>query len=298
MEINRQSPIVNRQSALPPWQNAFTEDALRRAWASVRANKGRSGSDGETLDQFERHLPANLRELRSELVDGRYQPRKVTQVLVPKPTGKWRPLTLWTVRDKVAQRAVYNYLEPVFETRFLPCSFGFRRGLSTRDAAQAIQQARQSAAAWVLDADIRDCFGSMDNRRLLRQLAHWQTPKPICTLIRNWLYAEIWNAWQGGAAIAGTSQGGVISPLLCNLYLHPFDVAMQQKGIRLVRFADDFVILARHKRTIRWAKHWAHVQLKRIGLTMHPDKTRITGFEEGFQFVGWFFVRDEMYELR
>ena len=287
-----------KRSSFPPWQSAFALDALRRAWLAVRANKGRSGSDGETVAQFERHLDSNLKMLQAELESGRYRPQKVTQVLIPKPSGRWRPITLWTVRDKVAQRAAYNYLEPIFEKRFLPCSYGFRLGLSTRNAAQAIQKARQAGARWVLDADIKDCFGSMENRRLLGQLRQWRTPGPVRDLVSRWLNAEIWNAWAGSPKVAGTSQGGVISPLLCNVYLHPFDRAMQKRGLWLVRFADDFVVLARSKTAVRSARYWARVNLGRIGLRMHPQKTRITGFEEGFQFVGWFFVRDEMYELK
>jgi group II intron reverse transcriptase/maturase len=299
MQAKESSTIKRWQRpSYPPWQAAFSDDALRRAWLVVRANKGRSGSDGETVAEFERHLAENLRSLQGELVNGRYRPQKVTQVLIPKPSGSWRPITLWTVRDKVAQRAVYHYLEPVFEQRFLPCSYGFRPGQATRDAAQAIQKARQAGACWVLDADIKDCFGSMDNRLLLGQLRRWHTPGPIRDLVSRWLHAEIWNAWADSPAVAGTSQGGVISPLMCNVYLHAFDQAWQKPGVWLVRFADDFVILSRSKQAIRWARHWSKVTLGRLRLTLHPQKTRITSFEEGFQFVGWFFVRDEMHELK
>lgn len=298
MNVNQRLSHFRPTGSFPSWQSAFDQDALRRAWLVVQRNKGRSGSDGETVAQYERHLESNLRELQESLLHGRYRPRKVTQILVPKPSGGWRPLTLWTVQDKIVQRAVFNYLEPVFNPRFLPCSFGYRPGLSTGDAARAIQQARQAGAAWVLDADIQDCFGNMQNGRILRQLRQWRTPKPIVKLIHHWLNAEIWNAWAGSPPVAGTSQGGVISPLLCNLYLHTFDETLQKPGIWLVRFADDFVVLAQRKHTIRWARHWAKINLRRLGLEMHPQKTRLTSFEEGFQFVGWFFVRDEMYQLK
>lgn len=281
-----------------PWQKAFTEDALRRAWTAVRANKGRGGSDGETVAQFERHLDLNLRELRAELLDGRYAPRNVTQILVPKPSGGWRPLALWAIRDRVAQRAVYNYLEPGFERRFLPCSFGFRPGLSTKDAAQAVQQAREAGANWVVDADIKDCFGQMESRRVLKQLDRWQVPGAIKELIRRWLQAQVWNAWRGDGQ-ANVSQGGVISPLLCNLYLHPFDQQMQKRGRWLVRYADDFVCLTQDEKEAHDAHKQAAKSLKRVGLQLHthPQKTRITNFNEGFQFVGWFFIRDEMHRL-
>lgn len=286
------------KSPYGPWQNAYGLDALRRAWTSVRANKGGSGSDGETLAQFETQLEENLAQLGAELVGQTYRPHPVKQILVPKASASWRPLTLWAVRDRIAQRATYNYLEPVFDRQFLPCSFGFRSGRSTTHAAEAILAARRQGAAWVLDADIKDCFGQMRSSIVLRQLARWHVPAPLRQLVRLWLYAQIGNAWRPDQTTVGTSQGSVLSPLLCNLYLHSFDQAMQQGGITLVRYADDFVILARRQASVRWAYCWAAANLKRVGLQMHPQKTRITNFSEGFQFVGWFFVRDEMFELR
>lgn len=281
----------------PPWPSAFTLDALRRAWLSVRGNKGTSGPDGETLAEFERNLETQLGRLRDELLNGAYRPRRVTQILVPKSSSGWRPLSLWAIRDRVAQRAVHNYLEPVFEPHFLPCSYGFRPGRTTRDAALAIHKAGRAGAQWVLDADIKDCFGQMDNGRLLRRLQNWQVPTPLIELIGRWLHARVWNAWLGGRT-AGTSQGGAISPLLCNVYLHPFDQAMQRRGLWFIRFADDFVALSRDQATIQQAEQWATAGLRGLGLELHPQKTRITTFEAGFQFVGWFFLRDELHELK
>lgn len=285
------------RSPYGPWQAAFSIDALRRAWTTVRANHGAGGSDGVSIAEFEANLDAELQQLRQAALNGRYRPQPVRQILVPKADARWRPLTLWTIRDRVAQRAVYNYLTPVFERQFLACSFGFRAGLSTQDAAEAVSAARAGGAYWVLDADIKDCFGQMDNGRVLRQLARWQVPEPIRRLVGQWLHTRIGNAWRPEQTIAGASQGSVLSPLLCNLYLHPFDRAMQKPGLQLVRYADDFLILSRRKAAVHWAQRWAALNLKRIGLEMHPQKTRITHFEAGFQFVGWFFVRDEMYRL-
>lgn len=281
----------------PAWRSAFSGDAMRRAWTAVRANRGAAGADGATMTGFEKELDANLSRLRAELLDGSYRPQRVTQVLVPKAGDDWRPISLWAIRDRVAQRAVYNYLEGPFESRFLPCSHGFRPGRTTATAARAVEQARRSGARWVLDADIKDCFGSMDNRRLLALLASWRVPEPFIKLAGRWLRARVWNGWAGRRE-AGTSQGGVISPLLCNVYLHPFDEALQQRGLSLVRYADDFVVLARDERAIDRARSLAATELERLGLAIHPHKTRVTTFGEGFQFVGWFFVRDEMYQLR
>jgi group II intron reverse transcriptase/maturase len=294
----RQRQPKGRRTAFPPWESAFSINALRRAWQMVRANQGRAGTDGETVAAFERRLEANLQSLQRELREGTYRPRRVTQVLVPKPRDDWRPLTIWAVRDRVVQRAVHDYLEPVLEPRFLPCSYGFRPGRSTRDVADTIVRARQAGTPWVLDADIKDCFGQMQDRFLMRQLARWQVPTPMRDLISRWLEAEVWNAWQGAPARAGTSQGGVISPLLCNIYLHPFDERMRQRGWWLVRYADDFIVLARSERAAHKAQEHAAAYLDQLGLDIHPQKTRITHFDKGFQFVGWFFVRDELFELK
>lgn len=282
--------------AFGPWAGAFSPVALRRAWLAVRANGGAAGADGETIRQFERRLEPQLAALSDELLTLRYQPRRVTQVLVPKASGGRRPIALWAIRDRVAQRAALAYLEPVFERRFRPCSYGFRPGRGTRDAAEAIGRARAAGARWVFDADIKDCFGQMDSARLLRRLAEWETPGPLLTLIERWLRAQVWNAPDGGAA--GTSQGGVISPLLCNVYLHPFDCTLDGGAWRLVRYADDFVLLARDEATAQEAAHRAAAELRGLGLSLSPKKTRLTTFEAGFQFVGWFFVRDEKYELK
>jgi retron-type reverse transcriptase len=142
----------------------------------------------------------------------------------------------------------------------------------------------------------------MRSERVLAQLADWTVPKPLRTLVGRWLDAGVWNAPQRGV-VAGTSQGGVISPLLCNVYLHPFDCALDGDGalhrdLWLVRYADDFVILARDERAVRRAATRAAAELRALDLELHPQKTRITTFNEGFQFVGWFFVREEMFELK
>jgi group II intron reverse transcriptase/maturase len=292
-------PVVsNLRSPYGPWQKAFDQEALRRAWLAVRANKGGKGSDGQTLAEFEADLERQLHLLEQELTAQQYRPQPVKQILIPKKDDNWRPLTLWTIRDRVAQRATYNYLEPVFDRQFLPCSFGFRNGRSTKDAAEAILQARQGGACWVLDADIKDCFGQMRNKIVMKQLDRWRVPGPISEMIRRWLHTRIGNAWRKDQTIVGTSQGSVISPLLCNMYLHPFDTAMQQRGLTLVLYADDFVIMAQHKTTIHTARVWVAANLKRVGLELHTEKTAVKHFDEGFQFVGWFFVRDEMFKIK
>lgn len=280
----------------PPWQSAFSEDALHRAWLSVRANKG-AATGRDSVRDFENALTANLKQLQDALLSHSYRPHPVKQILVPKSGDDWRPITLWTVVDRVVQRAVYNYLEPVWDPFFLDSSHGFRPNRSVGTAVQAIQMAYQQGARQVVEADIQDCFGSLDNARLLRLLRQWNTPAPIYQLLDHWLHARIVNAWRGRNC-AGASQGGVISPLLCNLYLHSLDRALQRPDWRLVRYADDFVVLAMTSRSAQAAlKHTTHT-LRQIGLQIHPHKTHLTTFDAGFQFVGWFFIRDEVHQLR
>lgn len=292
--------MFNKQRHFPygPWQKAFDLDALRRAWQSVRHNKGTAGADGQTITQFEQELDRNLEMLRAEVISGRYRPHKVTQVLVPKANSDWRPLTLWAIRDRILQRAVFNYLEPVFELHFMPCSYGFRPGRGPKETALAIQRARQQGAQWVVDADIKDCFGQMRSETVMNQLHRWYVPHPIQEIIRFWLTATVWNAWPGSARQAGTSQGSAISPLLCNLYLHPFDQQMSQRCWWYIRYADDLILLTRDEKSARQGHQQVGQALQKLGLQLHPQKTWVRPYTDGFQFVGWFFVRDEMYELK
>lgn len=293
--LNRLARRANGRLVYPPWRSAFSKDALRRAWLAIEANGG--GGQGESLAEFAAQADEQLAWLQADLLKSAYRPKSVKQVLVPKGSGGWRPITLWSIRDRVAQRAVYNYLEPVWEARFLNCSYGFRRGRSTKLAAEAISVAHEKGYHWVFDADIKDCFGSMQDARLLRLLADWQVPGPLQHLIASWLQARIHNAWRGRAT-AGTSQGGVLSPLLCNLYLHSFDRAIVNRGWELVRYADDFVVMVRRERELVSAeKHITHT-LGQLGLNIHPTKTRKTSFDAGFQFVGWFFIRGERFRLK
>ena len=284
----------------PPWGAAFQPPALRRAWLSVRGNGGGAGADGQTVTQFEQALPDHLAELSTQLRQQTYRPHKVTQMLVPKRSGDgWRPLTVWALRDRIAQRAAYNYLAPVLDPHLLPCSYGFRTGRSTAEAATAVHHLLRQGYRWVLDADIKDCFGQMQHALIQNQLRQWYIPLPLQQLIQQWLAAKVWNGWPAGQRQAGTAQGSAISPLLCNLYLHPFDVALSQHpDVYLVRYADDFVLLGRRKADITAATDHARATLAQLGLQLNEHKTTICYAAQGFRFVGWFFLPTKMYPLR
>jgi RNA-directed DNA polymerase len=277
----------------------FSPEALQRAWRAVRRSGTAPGVDRVTARRFERDLDRNLARLREELVSGAYEPLPVKRVLVPKPKGGLRPLAIWALRDRVAQRAAHDYLVPILESRFLDCSYGFRPGRSVADAVQAVVSARDAGRRWVVDADIEDCFGSLERRRLVRQFRQ-QVPEPVVVeLIEKWLQARIYNPARGQPATAAASQGGVITPLLANLYLHPFDVQVTEVVSygTLVRFADDFVILCRHRRQAETALAAARQALGRLRLRLNPHKTRLVHFDQGFKFLGVFFLRNEHFYL-
>ena len=192
---------------------------------------------------------------------------------------------------------VYDYLEPIFEEGFLDCSYGFRPGRGVEDAVQAVLSHRDDGCRWVVDADIKNCFDSMDSRLLMRFLRRKVRNRIVLRLVKTWLDARIFNPAPGEKGRAGASQGGILSPLLCNIYLHPFDVEMTKQGLRLVRYADDFVILCRHNREAEKALKAAERTLARLKLNLNPHKTRIVHFDQGFKFLGVFFLRNEHFYL-
>lgn len=275
----------------------FALDALQRAWRKVKANGGGAGVDGETLKAFETDLRANLRELQTLLQTGKYEPQPVRRVWVPKASGGLRPLAILTIRDRIAQRVVYDALAPQYEKKFLDCSYGFREGRSLHDAVETIIQARDAGRHWVVDGDIKDCFERLDHRLLLQMVREEVRDATSLSLIERWLKAQVFNELDGRRGNTGTFQGGVISPLLANIYLHRFDEELTRAGLFLVRYADDWVILCNRKTQAEAALARATQVLDRLRLAINPYKTRIVNFDEGFAFLGVFFVRDEFFYL-
>ena len=285
------------QGGETPLERLFSPEALARAWLQVRANGGGPGVDGVTIRTFEADLEKQLESLRQELIAGTYRPCPVRRVLVPKPREGLRPLAIWTLRDRVAQRVVHDYLSPLLEGEFLECSFGFRPGRGVAEAVQAVLAHRDEGYRWVLDADIRDCFDSMDRRLLMVSLQGRVQHRGLLRLTEAWLKARVMNALPGHSGEAGASQGGILSPLLCNLYLHPFDVALTRQGYRLVRYADDLLVLCRRKREAEQAGQVARAALHKLRLRLNPYKTQVVHFDQGFKFLGVFFLRNEHFYL-
>lgn len=275
----------------------FSLDALRRAWVRIKSLGGAPGVDGITLEKFEADLNPNLKQLRGDLLSGRYRPQRVLRVFVPKPGGGQRPLGLWAVRDKVVQRVVYDCLEPYCEQLFLDCSYGYRPGRGVAEVVRAITTQRDAHRRWVADIDIKKCFDSLDNRLMLRFVRQVVRDRFLVNLIRLWLRARVFNALTGPDTMAGTSQGAVIAPLLANLYLHQLDLRLTRQGLPLIRYADDLLLFARRKRDAELARQATQTALKQIRLELNPHKSQIVHFNQGFQFVGVFFVKNEHYLL-
>jgi group II intron reverse transcriptase/maturase len=275
----------------------FTPDALQRAWLAVKRAGGGAGVDAMTLAAFAARLVEELSRLREELASGRYRPRPVRRVLVPKASGGLRPLALWALRDRVAQRTVYDIIAPSFEATFLPCSFGYRPGLGADDAIRQVLAYRDRNLRWVVDGDIQECFDSIPSDRLLELVARRVEDPLLQQYIGGWLEAQILNGVDGVPTKAGASQGSVLSPLLANIYLHEVDRRLVARRLALVRYADDLVICCQKKADAEAALAATDEALAGWGLRLNPHKTQIVHFDQGFAWLGHFMLRGECFRL-
>jgi RNA-directed DNA polymerase len=259
------------------------------AWERVRANRGSGGTDGVSIEDFEADLENNLDRLHRELRDGTYQPQPVRRIEIPKrgSPGKTRPLGIPSVYDRVCQQALVNRLEPIFEAVFDPSSFGYRKGRKTADALAKIWREVEAGNEWIVDADLKDYFGSVDHEKLMDLVGKQIADGRVLKLIQQTLTAGYEAKGLQYATPRGTPQGGVISPLLSNILLTPFDKEMRRRGYQLTRWADDWVVTCRTRAEAEYALARAAKILEQLGVTLNRDKTRIVHVAHGFEFLGF-----------
>ena len=282
------------------FDKAFSPRNLAASFAKVKAKDGAHGVDGITISRFESRLDENLARIHRDLWDGVYRPQPVRRVWIPKPgTKERRPLGVPTVRDRVVQTAIKAALEPIFEKEFKDTSFGFRPQRSCRLALSRVYRLLRDGGTHVVDADLRKFFDTIPHEVILRGLKEKISDGRILSLVEGYLTQGVMDGWtfEVDELEEGTPQGSVISPLLANIALHGLDVLAEEKGLHLIRYADDFVVICKGKEEAESApaevKAWVEAQ----GLSLHPEKTRITdyGAGESFDFLGFTFKNGSVF---
>jgi group II intron reverse transcriptase/maturase len=267
----------------------YKKKNLELAWEKVRQNRGAGGIDGESIEAFEKEIGAKLGRLHEELKDGTYEPQPVRQKEMPKPgqPGKYRTLGIPTIYDRVCQQALLNRLEPIFEPVFDEANFGYRKGRSPKDALRKVWRELQEGYEWIVDADLRDFIGSVDHEKLMILVNQRVSDGRVFGVIERILKAGCYAQGKPLPTEQGTPQGGVISPLLSNILLTPFDREMRKKGYQLTRFADDWVVTCKTRAEAKSAIATARKILGELGVVLHTEKSRIVHVRQGFEFLGY-----------
>lgn len=270
----------------------YAPATLALAWQKVRSNGGAAGVDGVSVDRFAARSEEYLAELSEALRTGSYRPQAVRRIEIPKGDGRTRPLGIPAVKDRIAQTAVKLVIEPIFEVAFLERSYGFRPGRGCHDALREVDRALKEGLTHVVDADLASYFDSIPHNRLKARVEERVSDGRLLALLDGWMAAEVMAGLERWTPTSGTPQGAVISPLLANIYLHPLDALMAAHGYRMVRYADDFVVLCASREAAEAALALVGAWVAENGLRLHPDKTRLADFKrpgKGFDFLGYRF---------
>ncbi len=291
--------LTRGESANRVWfrlaEKTYAPANLARAFEKVWKNGGSAGADQQTVEHFARHAAEELSRLAAQMKDGTYRPQPVRRAWIEKPgSTEQRPLGIPAVRDRIVQGAVRHVLEPIFETEFAEHSYGFRPGRGAKDALRQVDSLLKAGQVWVVDTDLKSYFDTIPHERLLALIKARVADGTVLALVERFLRAGVMEEAKGWQPTErGTPQGGVISPLLANLYLNALDHQMAKAGWEMVRYADDFVILCGTQAEAQRALAAVSAWVSQAGLTLHPDKTRVVdaGAQGGFDFLGYHFER-------
>jgi RNA-directed DNA polymerase len=274
------------------WDKVYRPKTLKRAWEIVRKNHGAKGIDGVTIERYETQVDKYLEELYLDLKENKYKPDAARRVHIPKVGGGKRPLGIASVKDRIVQTALKITLEPIFEKEFLPNSYGFRPNIGAKDALREVDRLLKEGYIWVVDADVEKYFDSIPKMPLISRIEERIADGRVLELIEQFLNQGIMEEGKEWTPSAGTPQGAVCSSLFANVYLHSLDQYMLQEGMRMIRYADDFVVLCRTEAEAQAALAKVKQWMDRNGLSLHPEKTRIGNCMipgEGFEFLGYRF---------
>lgn len=276
------------------YDKLYRDNILYRGWSQVKANKGSAGIDEQTIEDIESYgIDRLILEIQEELKEGKYNPPPVLRVYIPKADGKKRPLGIPTVKDRIIQTAMKIVIEPVFEADFKDCSYGFRPKRNQHQALEIIRKACNNNGNYVLDADIKGYFDNINHDKLMILVEKRISDKRICKLIKKWLESGVMVDGKLESSELGSPQGGVISPLLANIYLDYLDTVWERYYShlgKLIRFADDFVIVCKNYKDVNHAYSAIRLIMSRLELNLNLDKTKIInlwGGKEGFIFLGF-----------